>query len=403
MPDIVVREHSMLGWRDYAKQIGFVPDPMVLRTGEIFLAGISGIGPLRQKDFDVWRALSENLKGLSDFFDMLVTRDVIPLIDYGLTFENLTDVPLGRRLSSFIRPVHVAYAVYDEVKKGALKALDQVDIDLLGKFGQLIVNETEAFRYEWVPGFDVEDGSAEFAAIGKKFDALGDPRTSLAAQFLLGAFIFGGYAQASGTAHYIQPKRSRFFLGLVAPSDQVLGFSHREEDEIFAATMKLLKGEKADVVSTDLVPPVLPYLLSKGDPANVDELLDRALSFRETPEGKAYRQIVSDIREDGVKARVAESALRRERQNALLFLDPYGKLAEEARSIVVNVSLETVGLPVKAEANAPVKLKIPVGLQLWWNDHTPFGSVHRVLRRMWMDDASYKDFDKKLKTVWQQS
>ena len=37
--------------------------------------------------------------------------------------------------------------------------------------------------------------------------------------FLLGGFIFSGFAQASGTIHYIQPKRARFFLGLAAEQD----------------------------------------------------------------------------------------------------------------------------------------------------------------------------------------
>jgi hypothetical protein len=80
MAPLVINDHSLAGWSAYDDQFGFVPDPMILRTGEVFLNGASGIKALERSDFDVWRALKENLGGLMDYFDMLVTRDIIPLI-----------------------------------------------------------------------------------------------------------------------------------------------------------------------------------------------------------------------------------------------------------------------------------------------------------------------------------
>ena len=70
-------------------QIGFVPDPMILRTGRVFLNGARGTHVLERSDFDVWEALQQNIGGLLDFFDMVVTREVIPLINYGDTFDRM--------------------------------------------------------------------------------------------------------------------------------------------------------------------------------------------------------------------------------------------------------------------------------------------------------------------------
>jgi hypothetical protein len=396
--------HSMAGWSAYAEEIGFVPDPMILRTGEIFLNGRSGITPMERSDFDVWRALQENIGGLLDFFDILVTREVIPLVSYYETFGRVTiATPLQQMLSARTCPVEVDYSVYNAVKKGALKALGQIDVDRLHNFGNL-AREMDAFRYEWEPGFNVAEADLELQAICDRFSALEDA-SQLVAQFLLGAFIFSGYAQASGTTHYIQPKRARFFLGLVVPSDKRWGFSNQDEDEIFATAAERFKENAADVRNAEPIPPVLPYLLAKAEPRNVRALLDRALEFRESTEGKTYLQVVADIRSDGVAARRAEDAVKLARQKALAFLAPYSKLAvDRSHSLEVRLSAETVGIPfVKAGAEAPMTVRIPTRLLVWWNDHVPFGGMHKVLRRMWMAAESYTALSDKLRDVWLRS
>jgi hypothetical protein len=118
MEVLQIKEHSIAGWLPYAQQIGFVPDPMILRTGEIFLNGQSGIKALERSDFDVGQALRENIGGLLDFFDMLVTRDTIPLINYGDTFDRMKIVaPLDQMLPNRMRPVEIDYGVYNLVKR----------------------------------------------------------------------------------------------------------------------------------------------------------------------------------------------------------------------------------------------------------------------------------------------
>src|SRR5712675_120634 len=131
-----IKEHSIAGWQPYAQHFGFVPDPMILRTGEVYLNGLSGISALERSDFDVWQALRENIGGLLDFFDMLVTRDTIPLINYGDTFDRMRIVaPLDHMLPNHTRPVEIDDGVYNLVKKGALVNLAKLDLGPLANFG----------------------------------------------------------------------------------------------------------------------------------------------------------------------------------------------------------------------------------------------------------------------------
>jgi hypothetical protein len=404
METLRIATHSLAGWSTYGEEIGFVPDPMILRTGEVFLNGASGTHALERRDFDVWDALQQNIGGLLDFFDMVVTREVIPLINYGDTFDRMKIMaPLDRLLPDRIRPVEIDYSVYNAIKKGALLKLAEVDLPGLARFGDIAL-ELRAFRYEWEPALSVPDSEPAVDAAREKFAAV-DEATRRGAQFLLGGFIFSGFAQASQSTHYIQPKRARFFLGLTAASDRAGAFSFRDEDAIFAAAAARLRDTRAEMQNADPVPPVLPYLLAQGEPTNVRELLDRAIAFRDSVEGKRFRRVVADIRADGVKGRRAEDAVRREREQAIAFLAPHSKLdAKRSRSLEVKLSAETVGVPfVKAGAETSVKLGIPTWLRLWWNDEVPFGGMRKTLRRMWMAVESYQDLAGKLQRVWVKS
>ena len=349
--------------------------------------------------------MQQNIGGLIDFFDMLVTRNTIPLINYGDTFDRVTtEVPLDQLLPARTRPVEIEYQVYNTVKKGALVNLAAVNTADLIRFGH-VIQEMDAFRYDWKPSLDVADADPALNAIRQKF-ANFDSAVLPVATFLLGGFIFSGFAQASETTHYIQPKRARFFLGLTAAADQAQTLSGQEENAIFAAAEARLEGSKAETRKSDPVPPVLPYLLAQGkEPANVKELLERALAFRESPQGLAYRKIVDDIRADGVLARRAEDAVKNERAAALKYLAPYSKLdVERSRPLEVTLSAEMVGIPgVKAGIKATGRLGIPTWLRLWWNDSVPFGGVHKTLRRMWMAAESYTDLSAKLRQAWLKS
>src|SRR4051812_21383392 len=169
MQALSIDDHSMAGWSGYAQKFGFVPDPMILRTGEIFLNGARGSIGLGRADTEVWRALQDNIGGLIDFFDMLVTRDSIPLINYQDTFDMMRVVaPLQDILPDRMCPVVIGYNAYNTVKKGALINLGQVELADLQRFAG-IANELDALRYEWEPALGAPGGDPVIAAVSEKF------------------------------------------------------------------------------------------------------------------------------------------------------------------------------------------------------------------------------------------
>lgn len=88
-----------------------------------------------------------------------------------------------------------------------------------------LLYELDAFRYDWKLALNVADGDPALTEIRSKFANLNGSALSVA-QFLSGGLIFSGFAQASDTTHYIQPKRSRFFLGLTAAPDKVTNLAN---------------------------------------------------------------------------------------------------------------------------------------------------------------------------------
>lgn len=402
MEPLRITKHSVAGWSPYAGEIGFILDPMILRTGEIFLNGSTGTQALKNS-FDVWKALHENLGGLLDFFDILASRDSIPLISYYDESFNPLPTSLNALLPDVVRPIEIGYDVYNEVKKGALLNLDAVDLGLLSQFGQ-ISWEMDVFHYEWKPSFWAQEADDKLNSISGKFSAL-HPSAQAIAQFLLGGFIYSGFAQASNSMHYVQPKRARFLLGLTVAPRQAGNLSVTEEDAIFASAEARLKESRADIRAAEPIPPVLPYLLAQGNPTSVRDLLDQALAFRQSREGRVYRKVIEDIRADGIQARQTEDAVRQARVDALSFLAPYSKLdANRSRSLQVSLSAKTVGLPfVEGEAKTSIELKVPTWIRLWWNDNVKFGRMHKTLRRMWMAAESYNDVAAKLRDIWSRS
>jgi hypothetical protein len=147
---------------------------------------------------------------------------------------------------------------------------------------------------------------------------------------------------------------------------------------------------------------VLPYLLSqKPEPRSVRELLDRALNFRELPNGVAYRKLVASIRADGIEARRGEDLSEHERKRAIQMLTPYSKLdPEKSGSLEISLSSDLVGV---LGLGASSTISVPTWLRVWWNDNVPFGGLRKTLRRMWMAAESYDDLSAKLRTVWAKS
>jgi hypothetical protein len=389
MTNILIAENTLKGWAPYAQTVGFVPDPMILRAGEIFLSGADNAVHMQRGEAQVWNALEQNIDGIIEFFNIVVTRDAIPLFTYEDTFT--TPQSLENVLSFMVQRVQIAEPVYRAIKAGALLNLAHLDFSRLDPISHLL-SELDAFRYDWQPRLDVY-GADELEEARSKFANLAGP-TLTVAQFLLGSLIFSGFAQASHTTHYIQPKRSRFTLGLTAVPDKIRTLGHQEEGPIFQSVEHDLAGSKL-AWSTPAIPPILPYLVAYApDKATPLDLLLSALDFRNSPQGQKYRELVRNIRADGLKARRLEDLVRYEREQAIEMLQPYSKLEKEhSRSLEIEIPLPFGG-------KAKFHPGIPKWLTIFWNDNVPFGGISKTLRRMWMHAEAYTDFAGKLRTVW---
>ena len=103
MPEpILISEDTPAAWSEYGKYFDYVPDPMIIRTAELFVSGREGCaeiirqekgkkGELDQqvKDSDledIWSAIDSNLHGLLTFFNILVNREAIPGLAYRETY-----------------------------------------------------------------------------------------------------------------------------------------------------------------------------------------------------------------------------------------------------------------------------------------------------------------------------
>jgi hypothetical protein len=393
---IEIVEHSIKGWQEFATQAEFVPDPMILRTGEVFVNGLSGTNALGKSDLDVWAAIQQNIAGLSDFFDLVVTRDRIPLIDYRYTFDmDSVARPLEELLGAKALPVTIGYEPYDVVKRGAFNSLKRIALPQLQAFGNQL-RELDSLRYDWQPQLRDYQGAESWLSHVEELD----DDTCRAARFLLGGFIFSGFAQASGTQHYIQPKRSRFFLSLTA-APKVLGqIGHDVEQPIFDEALEGLNGTAATVHRLEGLPPVLPYLIATAaQGATALDILRLALTFSETTDGKRYCAAAAVVRKDGVKAQQAKDAALVAREEAIAMLKPFSELAERDGGFEVEASVGMEGPKVALSK----ELHLPGWLRLWWNDHTPFGGMRKTFRRMWMAAESYDRFEQQIRNIWGRS
>ena len=124
-----VSEHSVVAWQNFAKAVQFVPDPMILRVGEVFANGAKGAKALGRHDMDVQAALHDNIAGLIEFFDLVVAYDCVPLINYDHTFDaDTVPIQIETLLGPRALPVMIGYEAYERIKTGALASLATIDL-----------------------------------------------------------------------------------------------------------------------------------------------------------------------------------------------------------------------------------------------------------------------------------
>ena len=373
------------GWSAFSEaKLDVVPDPMVLRTGETFLLGRSGVQRIGLDPEEVWKFIDQNLGSLFAFFDLLMTRDRVPLIEYWHTFSSL----LPEMLGPLAVPVTVDYTIYDNVRKEVVARLNEIQVlSLDAKFVAEVGEELSAFAWEWRPQVDLPHA---------------DEPTLRAAEFLVGGLIFSSYAAAMGADHVVQPRRSRLMLEASAPIGNEALRGRIKESELFSA-FKEHCAPVGDVRVEDLTgaPSALALILFENpDLHGTPDVLQEVLKLRDSHSGKRYRNWFQGLRrawalgqrpKDEDDARDVLAELRRRSGadagvNDGLKVDVSGK-----------ASVGVFGAEVKFK---DVPLHLPPWLRGWVVSYLPFKSHRRFLLRLSFAQGRYEDITLHLHRLW---
>ena len=373
------------GWAAFDRaNLNVVPDPMVLRTGELFLMGRSGVPKMGLDPDEVWNSIDENLGALFAFFDLLMTREKIPLIEYWHTF----DTQLPELLGNLTQPVVVDYGIYDKVREEVVKNLkDRQVMALDAKLVEEVNDELTAYAWQWHPDVDLPNA---------------DEATLNATRFIVGGLIFSSYAAATGADHILQPKRSRLMLEASAPKDKRGLRGWEKEKELFSA-FKEHCAPVEDIRVEDLtgVPSVLALVLHENsDLSGTPDILKKILKERDSDSGTRYRKWFQELRgawahgkrpegEDDARDVLAE--LRRRS----------GVHADATDGLRADITLKANETGIGAEVKFQnVAIRIPPWLRGWFVSYLPFKPHRRFLLRLSLAQAWYEDITLDLKRVW---
>ncbi|HTB13428.1 MAG TPA: hypothetical protein VK752_17725 [Bryobacteraceae bacterium] len=367
------------GWSAFsAAKLDVVPDPMVLRTGETFLLGKSGVQQMGLDPTEVWTSIDANLGSLFAFFDLLLTREKIPLIEYGHTFANRMPDLLGPLAVN----VTVDGTIYENVRKEVVNKLNARQVlSLDQEFVDEVKNELTAFAWEWTPYVDLP--------------YTGD--TLRAAQFLVGGLIFSSYAAAIGADHVIQPKRSRLMLEASAPTDKRALRGRTKESELFSA-FKEHCAPISDVRIEDLTgaPSALALILYEHpELRGTTDVLHHVLTLRDSRSGRRYRSWFQELRRAWALGRRPEGE-----DDAQDVIEELRRRSPKDAAATGGVKADiTVGLKPELKLK-DVPVELPPWLRGWVVSYLPFKPHRRFLLRLSLAQSRYEDITMHLYRLW---
>jgi hypothetical protein len=366
-------------WLAIAQLEGPVVDPMILRSGEIFLRGAAGA----RDPSAAWEFLAMNLHAVGTFFDRLILDERIPVFNYSDSFD--LGQNFDQRTLSYVNSdgeilvdVDVDYGTYHEVKRAAVAELEKLYAGGSGVDAQEaynILGELSASGYAWYPH------------LGDL--VLANEQEKRLAAYILGGLIFGAYAQASGADHLMQPKRSRLFLALSLRRST----ARTAEEILFSKLGELLGRPVADVPYT---PTFLPLLLAHASgPADV---LGLALELRKSGEVRDYRSwLLAALTDFDANGRIT---IERTRE--------VEAIERAIRRRLAGLPLPSVEIKTTVAAIAGGALPAP-GLDLgkpmaaawgWLVSQIPGRRHRKLLTRAVIADREYVEIDRRLRTVW---
>jgi hypothetical protein len=386
-----------------------VVDPVVFRTGDVFLRGrkrIAETAPDKNAE-ELWNALETNIGSLAAFFDMLVLRPQLPIFDYEHTFpvwdgENwqgraeLIDM-CNQGNEPVLVPITVQGDAYETVRKAAIDELARMgplsgDVDATqerkrahdlpdpqSELGRAIVQELSAFDYEWrpeVPGLEAQMPDSPMRVLGT---------------FMYGGLLFGGYAQQLGGDHVLQPGRAKLFLEMTLHQSRSLN-----EDLIFERAFPVAQESPFGlerVVELPRTPTVLPFLLTFGD-RTPSQLLERALALRSDSAVKQLREYLKTIGSQlnkGFLSPGTEAELKELGTAARRSLRPKGDI-----DIDLELRIDAAVVP-----GAGIGAKVnPARLWGWTLSQLPSRRYRKLLMRMAIARRSYFDISQHVKRIW---
>ena len=373
------------GWDELrARGLTLVVDPMIFRTGEVFLRGAAGAA---REPRELWRAISANVGSLAAFIDAIVLNDRVPIFDYKSTWpdrneEMLADdaklVDFCNRDEEVLVPVTVDYVPYWEVKQEALKELGSPG-EIPRQDADGIVEELSAFDWEWQPHLPGWEES--------------EPNEQTVATFLYGGLLFGGYAQRVGGQHLIQPKRSRLFAS-AALRESVA------DDETLFRRLEQLPGEVPedveDAVAFPSLPSFLPYLLL-AEPESPAQLIRRALQLRGSPAVAEYRDWRRELDHKlaiGQRAPAQQHEVKQLWDHLARELGPRGgnvKFTWSVEAVFLTIPVPKVGIQGDVE---------PGRLYAWALRSLPGHRYQKLMLRMMAAHEEYVRVDRHLRRLW---
>jgi len=379
--DLVVGEEG--DWGAFGQRgLDSIVDPMVFRSAEVFLLGSTEAARvLGQDEETLWGGLTSNVGAIVAFFDAIVLSERLPIIDYGITFDNLLDygaMPIRDRVNDaageqLIDAVHVMHPASDSARAAALAALGDAPLFPRGLQDE-VLGELSALDHRWRP--DLGDIVAA------------SPEQLRLLQFAYGGLLFSQYAASAGAVHVLQPKRARLYLqlGNAAPG--------ANEDELFSKLRESVADDGdggAQIVGIDGLPPVLPYLLTDA-PQTPAQLLESALKLRRSGAASDYRAwrhtLLREWREQG---RISNDVKRDVKGAATALKDALAP--RDVPQFELNLTL----------AGLVPGLVLPVRKLLRWVVGRVPGRRHTtLLMQLAAAHGEYVKLDRALGTVWRQ-
>jgi hypothetical protein len=381
-----------------AEGLNVVVDPMVFRTADVFLRGLSGLARSSEPKHPgtMWSAISSNIGSLCTFIDTLILEDRLPMYDYGMTYPS--DIDTGKHVlvelcnedAEVLVSVSVRGTAYQEMKQAAVAMMNDFP-DVPQATAAEILSELSAFDWEWRPDLWRDEKQGD------------DSQERVLDAFRYGGILFSGYAQRTGAEHILQPKRARLYLAMSLRAE------HASDERALFAELTRLSNEAPEGVQRtgDLpaMPTFLPYLL-KFDDKTPRALLKRAMRLRRSGAVRDYRRWRTGVMDDIEKGR---ALTKRRRELSTI-------AAAIARELKTEGGTETkVGAKISAKVTAVGPVAVPeIGGELsiegtwspalalgWFLRNIPGRRYRKLLMRLVIARREYWHVDRHLKRLWE--